>query len=481
MNEKIYDVVIIGAGVIGGMIARNLSKYDLEIILLEKENDVAMGATKANSAIVHAGFDAKEGTLKAQLNVEGSKMMKNITDELGVKYQKNGALVIGFDNDDEKTIEALYKRGINNKVENLKIIDKEEIKKIEPNLSYEVTKALYAPESAIICPYELTIAAIGNAMDNGAALKRNFLVENIKKSDEGFEIFSQNEKIKAKYIVNAAGVYADKIANMVGDTSFSITPRKGEYILLDNECEKLVSHTIFKTPDKMGKGILVSPTVDKNIILGPTAKDMDDKENNKTTPEGYEKIISLAKKYTDNKVQINKTITSFCGIRAVSDTDDFVINSPVKGFVNAAGIDSPGLSSSGAIALYVTNILKDNGLLLKEKQNYNPKRKSMTHFKDATTDEKNEIIKKDKSFGKIICRCENVTEGEIKEAIRTNPKPHDLDGVKRRTRAQMGRCQGGFCTPYIVKLLAKELNIPYEDVTKFGKNSKINLCKTKEV
>ncbi|MBE7038214.1 MAG: NAD(P)/FAD-dependent oxidoreductase [Ruminococcaceae bacterium] len=474
-----YDIAIIGAGVIGGMIARNLSKYDLNIAIIEKENDVAMGATKANSAIVHAGFDAKEGTLKAKLNVEGSKMMEQIAKELGVKYEKNGSMVIGFDNDDKKTLETLLERGMKNGVAGLKLIEKGEIKALEPNLSGEVKYALFAPSGAIICPYELTIAAIGNAMDNGVELKRNFLVKNIEKKDFGFEVFSSNESIKTKYIINAAGVFADEISKMAGDSSFKITPRRGEYILLDNECKNLVSHTIFKTPDKMGKGILVSPTVDKNIILGPTAEDIIDKDDKSTTTKGFEKIISLAKKYTD-KVEINKSITSFCGLRAVADTDDFIINSPIDGFINVAGIDSPGLSSSPAIALYVENILKDVGFKFKEKENYNPTRKSMTYFKDASIEEKNEIIKKDKSFGKIVCRCEIVTEGEIKEAIRLNPQPYDLDGVKRRTRAQMGRCQGGFCTPYIVKLLSEELKIPYEDVTKSGKGSKINVGKTKE-
>jgi len=283
MSNNIYDIAIIGAGVIGGMIARNLSKYDLNIAIIEKENDVAMGATKANSAIVHAGFDAKEGTLKAKLNVEGSKMMEQIAKELGVKYEKNGSMVIGFDNDDKKTLETLLERGMKNGVAGLKLIEKGEIKALEPNLSGEVKYALFAPSGAIICPYELTIAAIGNAMDNGVELKRNFLVKNIEKKDFGFEVFSSNESIKTKYIINAAGVFADEISKMAGDSSFKITPRRGEYILLDNECKNLVSHTIFKTPDKMGKGILVSPTVDKNIILGPTAEDIIDKDDKSTT------------------------------------------------------------------------------------------------------------------------------------------------------------------------------------------------------
>ncbi len=473
-----YDVAIIGAGVIGAMIARELAKYEIRTVLLEKENDVAMGSTKANSAIIHAGFDAKEGTLKAKLNVEGAKMMPQITKELGVKYEQNGAMVVAFSEDDEKILEELFDRGIKNGVEELMIIRKEKVKKLEPNLSDDIHGALLAPTSAIICPYELTIAAVGNAMDNGVELKRNFEVTDIKNEEYGFEISSPKEKIRAKYIINAAGVYADKIAKMAGDTSFKITPRKGEYILLDNECENLVKHTIFKTPDKMGKGILISPTVDKNIILGPTAENISDKDDKSTTPEGIEKVVSLAKKYT-NKVQFNKMITSFCGLRAVGDTDDFIINSPFKGFINVAGIESPGLSASGAIAKYVIRLLKET-CELTEKQSYNPIRKSMAHFRKLDINQKNEIIKKDRAFGKIICRCEGVTEGEIRAAIRQNPKPYDLDGVKRRTRAQMGRCQGGFCKPYIIKLLAEELGISPLQVTKFGKGSNEILGKTKE-
>ena len=474
-----YDVAIIGAGVTGGLIARTLSAYDLKIVILEKENDVAMGATKANSAIVHAGFDAKEGSNKAKFNVLGSKMMAKVCAQLGVKYKNNGSLVIGFDADDEKTVKELYERGIKNGVERLEILDKEGVKKIEPNVSDNVICALYAPTGAIVCPYELTVAAIGNAMDNGAELKRNFKVLSITKKDDSYEIKSENEKVFAKYVVNAAGLFADEIASMVGDNSFKIHPRRGEYILLDKECGSIVSHTIFRTPSKMGKGILVSPTVDGNLLTGPTSVDMENKNDNTTTSEGFSKIIKETLEDVPS-VPFNKSITSFCGLRAASDIGDFIINSPKENFINVAGIESPGLTSAPAIGLHIADMLKELGLTLNKKENYNPKRKPMHYFKEASIEEKNEIIKKDKSFGKIICRCETVTEGEIKEAIRTNPKPLDLDGVKRRTRAQMGRCQGGFCMPYIVELLAKELGVKYEEVTKMGGNSLVNVSKTKE-
>jgi len=473
-----FDVVIIGAGVVGAMTARTLTSYGLKVCVLEKENDVAMGATKANSAIVHAGFDAKEGSLKAKLNVRGSEMMAEVTKQLGVKYINNGSLVIGFNDEDKKTIEELYARGVKNGVKNLSVITGDEARRIEPNLSGNVTCALNAPTGAIVCPYELTIAAMGNAMDNGAELKLETKVISISKNENMYEIKTNNETVHAKIVINAAGLFSDEIAKMVGDDSFSINPRRGEYILLDREEGGLVSHTIFRTPSKMGKGILVSPTVDHNMLLGPTSVDIDDKEDTKTTQDGLNLVIKEANENVDG-IKLNKTITSFCGLRATGSTGDFIINSPMPGFINAAGIESPGLSSAPAIAEYIAELLKEQGVILKKSASFNPIRKNMHYFKEATLEEKNEIIKKDSSFGKIICRCETVTEGEILEAIRTNPRPRDLDGVKRRTRAQMGRCQGGFCMPYIVELLAKEQNIAYEAVTKFGGKSTVNFGKTK--
>ncbi len=474
-----YDIAIIGAGIIGTMTARMLARYDLKICILEKGNDVAVGATKANSAIVHAGFDAEEGSLKAKFNVQGSKMMKKVTDELGVKYKNNGSLVVGFNEDDHEVLKDLLERGKNNGVEGLEILDSVALHKKEPSLSENIKYALYAPTGAIVCPYELCIAACGNAMDNGAELKCNFEVEEITENDGIYEIKSANDSISAKIVINAAGLYADKIANMIGDNSFDIHPRRGEYILLDKECGNIVSHTIFRTPSKMGKGILVTPTVDGNLLLGPTSFDLEDKEDNTTTADGISMIISQALENVKN-IPLNKTITSFCGLRAVGSSGDFIINSPKKGFINAAGIESPGLSASPAIAEHIIEMLKEQGVELKENKNYNPIRKPAHYFREASLEEKKEIIKKDRSFGRIICRCETVSEGEILEAIRNNPPARDLDGVKRRTRAQMGRCQGGFCVPYITEILSRELGITYEKVTKNGGNSTLNIGKTKE-
>ncbi len=474
-----YDVVIIGAGVVGAMTARALSRYHLKVVVIEKENDVAVGATKANSAIVHAGFDAEEGSLKAKLNVKGAKMMEKIAKELGVKYKNNGALVVGFDDDDLVMVKRLYERGVKNGVEQLRVLTGDEARELEPNLAKEVTCALYAPTAGIICPYHLTVSAMGNAMDNGVELKRNFNVDKIEKVEESFIVYCNKESVKTKCIINCAGLYSDEIAKMVGDDSVAVTPRRGEYILLDKECGNLVKTTVFSCPTKAGKGILVTPTVDGNLLLGPTSENIVDKEDKSTTAKGFEGIIADAKKKV-NGLALNKSITSFCGLRATGNTGDFIINSPIKGFINCAGIESPGLSSAPAIAEEVIALLKQQGANLTEKKNYNPIRKAYTDFNSMTIEEKNEMIKKDKSFGKIVCRCERITEGEILEAIKANPKPLDLDGVKRRTRAQMGRCQGGFCSPYIMELLAKELGVDKTEITKNGGNSKMLTGKTKE-
>ncbi len=475
-----FDVAIIGAGVIGGAVARELSKYSLNVCVLEKENDVANGTSKANSAIVHAGFDAEVGSLKAQLNVKGSVLMEELCSELGVKYKNNGSLVIGFNENDKNHIRELYERGTANGVKGLEIIDRNRLIELEPNVQDDAVVALYAPTGAIVCPYELTVALIGNAMDNGVELLRMFEVDKITAKDGAYHVIAKDgRQIEAKFVVNCAGLFSDKIANMVGDNSFTITPRRGEYVLLDKECGQIVKHTIFKTPDKMGKGVLVSPTVDGNTILGPTSENIEDRCDCSTTSMGLNKVINSVN-LSVKGIPLNKSITSFCGLRAVGNTGDFIINSPVKNFVNVAGIESPGLSSAPAIAIKVIYMLNEMGLVLDVNRDFNGIRPAMHGFKELSVDQKNAIIKKDKSYGKIICRCEGVSEGEILNAIRTNPKPVDLDGVKRRTRAQMGRCQGGFCTPYIMKLLAKEQGVDLTQITKKGGNSQMVISKLKD-
>lgn len=475
-----FDIAVIGAGVVGGMIARTLSAYDLKICILEKKNDVATGASCANSAIVHAGFDAKEGSLKAKLNVRGSEMMSKVCEELGVKYKNNGSLVIGFNDEDKAELENLYNRGVANGVKGLELVNAERLRELEPNISQNAVAALWAPTGSIVCPYELTIAAVGNAMDNGAELRLNSEVTAITDKGDYYTVDTVSGSIDAKYVINAAGVYSDAIAKMVGDDSFTVHPRRGEYVLLDKESGGLVKHTIFRTPSKMGKGILVSPTVDGNLLTGPTSVDMEDKDDKSTTADGLGLVMKQAGENVEG-IRFNQTITSFCGLRAVGSTGDFIINTPKARFVNVAGIESPGLSSAPAIAEYVLELLTACGMQAQKKADFDPIRPAYHAFREMSIEEKNEVIRRDPAYGKIICRCETVTEGEILAAIRTNPKPTDLDGVKRRTRAQMGRCQGGFCSPYIVEMLAKEHNIPYEAVTKCGGKSRVNVGRTKEV
>ena len=474
-----FDCVVIGAGVVGGLVARELTKYELSVCILEKASDVAMGATRANSAIVHAGYDAKEGTLKAMLNVKGSEMMEGVTSELGVKYKRNGSLVVGFGDEDAKTLHSLIERGKKNGVKGLSFLEREELLKLEPNIGEGVTCALRAESGAIVCPYELCMAAVGNAMDNGAVLKLNFEVDRIEETDGVYRVFSADDFVEARIVVNCAGVYSDEIAALIGDIDFSVNPRRGEYMLLDKECGALVGHTVFRCPSKMGKGVLVSPTVDGNLLLGPTAEDIDDKDDTSTTPAGLAKLAALASEQVKG-IALGKVITSFTGLRATGTTGDFVINSPKRGFINCAGIESPGLTSAPAIAEYVVDMLKNDCFELVRNDAFSGTRRPAHYFRELSMDEKNEIIKQNPDYAQVICRCETVTAGEIIEAIRTNPPPHDVDGVKRRTRATMGRCQGGFCTPYIVDILAREMGIDVTEVTKSGGKSYINVARTEK-
>lgn len=475
-----YDVVIIGAGVIGAMTARELCRYNLSVCVVERANDAAAGASRANSGIVHAGFDAKPGTLKAKLNVKGSEMMEKTAEELGVPYKRNGSLVIGYDDGDKGVIENLYRQGIENGVRGLKIIDGGQLHSIEPNVSKAAVCALDAPTGAIICPYELTIAALGNAIDNGAEFLRNFEVSGIEETDSCAVILAADgRRIEAGYIVNAAGTHTDEIAAMLGDNSFAIHPRRGEYLLLDKECGGMVSKTIFRTPTKKGKGILVSPTVDGNLILGPTAEEQEDKDDVSTTQAGLADVLSQVGGEAEG-IPVRQVITSFAGLRAAGDTGDFILKTFGKRTVHAAGIESPGLSASPAIAEYIIGLLKGLGMKAGRNTSFEPRRKAAHWFRSLTLEEKDKYIKENPLFGKMVCRCEGVSEGEILEAIRREPKALDLDGVKRRTRSGMGRCQGGFCSPRIVELLAEEQNIPVERVTKSGGESYIVIGKTKE-
>ncbi|MDR1892595.1 MAG: NAD(P)/FAD-dependent oxidoreductase [Oscillospiraceae bacterium] len=478
MKLKMYDVAVIGAGVVGALTARELSRYSLSVCLIEKGNDVAGGATRANSGIVHAGFDAETGTLKARLNVKGARLMPALAAELGVHYRQNGSLVVGYNAADRTEIQTLYERGLANGVENLAILDIELLQKIEPALSKKAICALYAPTAGVICPFGLAIAATGNAMDNGADCLLNYEVTELLREADGFRISGSGAPISARFVVNAAGVFSDKIARLIGDDSFRLRPRRGEYMLLDKVCGNLLNHTVFFTPDEKGKGVLVSPTADGNLLLGPTSSFVTGKSDTATTAEGLEQILAEAYRQVP-ELPAGKVITSFAGLRAVGDTGDFIINSPVPGFVNAAGIESPGLTASPAIARYIVNLLAENGLALREKPDFNPIRPALGGFREKTAEEQNAVIRVNPRYGNVICRCEQVSEGEILEALTRNPIAHDTDGIKRRVRAGMGRCQGEFCLPSVAAVLAEELGIPFEAVTKSGAGSKVNLRRTK--
>ncbi len=468
-----YDVLIVGAGVIGSMLARELSKYQLSVCVLEKENDVALGASRANSGIVHGGYDPVPGTLKAQLNAQGVELLFEAARQLHVPCKRNGSMVCAFSPEEEPIIHELYAQGQENRIPGLKILSGDEARKIEPNLSKEVTLVLHVTNAGIVCPYDLTIAAIGNAMDNGVELIRSFAVNGISRQDGVFTVTAQSgAQVQGKYLVNCAGGYSDQIARMAGDEFFTVIPRAGEYMLLDKAEGSRVSHTLFQCPTVEGKGILVSPTVDGNLLVGPTAQVVQTPESTDTTPDGLATVTRLAAKSVPS-VNFRQVITSFTGVRASTKSGEFILKNSdkVPGLVHAGGIDSPGLTCCVSIAKYLIGLLAEQGVTLEEKKSWNGERKNFHAFREMNEQEKDAYIRENPAFGKIVCRCETVTEGEILDAIRSNPAAMDIDGVKRRTRSGMGRGQGGFCGPYVMQLISRELNIPLEQVTKFGGNS----------
>ncbi|RKM56220.1 FAD/NAD(P)-binding oxidoreductase [Butyrivibrio sp. X503] len=476
-----YDVIVIGAGVTGSAVARELSRYDISTCVLEKCEDVCEGTSKANSAIVHAGFDAAEGTLMAKLNVRGNEMMDELSRDLDIPFKRNGSMVVCIHKEALDGLKELYDRGIKNGVKGLKILSREEALKMEPNLSENVQGALYAPTGGIICPFELNIAMAENAFENGVDFKFNTEVKDIKKGeDDLWHLQTNSGEYTARYVVNAAGVYADMIHNMVSADKIKITPRRGDYCLLDKQVGGHVSHTIFPQPTNLGKGVLVSPTVHGNLIVGPTAIDIDDKEGTNTTAEGIDDLISKAGNHIRN-LPIRNVITSFAGLRAHEEHHDFIIGEIADApcFIDCAGIESPGLSASPAIGEMVGNILKEK-MNLKEKENFKATRKGIVRTEGLSVAQMNDLIKKNPAYGNIICRCEMITEGEILDAIHRPLGAKSLDGVKRRTRAGMGRCQAGFCSPRTMEIINRELGIPYEKITKSGGESVIVPTRTKE-
>lgn len=468
-----YDVIIIGGGVAGAATARELSRYQVRACVIEKEEDVCCGTSKANSAIVHAGYDAPEGSLMAKLNVRGNEMMGQLSRELDFHFKRNGSLVVCLDEADMPGLTALFQRGIANGVQELQHLNREEALAMEPNLSDQTYAALYAPTAGIVCPFNLNIALAENAFENGIAFQFNTEVEDIQRVEGGYELHTSQGVFRTKYVVNAAGVHADEIHNMVSRHKMHITPRRGDYCLLDKNAGNHVSRTIFPLPGKFGKGILVAPTIHGNLILGPTATDVEDKEGTKTTRQGLDEVIGKAGLYVKN-LPLRQVITSFSGLRAHEEHHEFIIGEveDAEGFIDCAGIESPGLTSSPAIGEMVAGILKGK-LELKENPDFVPTRRGIFDPESLDVEERVAFIRENPAYGRIICRCETVTEGEILDAIRRPLGAKSLDGVKRRIRAGAGRCQAGFCSPRVMELLAREREVSMFDITKSGGDSRL--------
>jgi len=475
----IYDVAIIGAGITGAMIARELSQLSASVCVIEAEADVAAGATRANSGIVHAGYDALPGSMKARMNVRGNALMPTAVKELGVPYENCGSLVVAFDEEEDRSVDKLLQRGQENGVP-VEKISGEEVRKREPHLSQDIKSALWAPTAGIVSPFELAIAAMENAAANGAKVYRSSRVTAISRQNSGFVIQAGQNRIESRFVVNAAGVYADEISRMAGGEEFTITARRGEYVLFDKSQPVKVRSVIFGAPSEKGKGVLFSPTAHGNMIAGPTAE-FTGKEDTDTTREGLAAVMNGVRQYVPS-IDRRSAITVFAGLRAVGDRHDFIIeeSKSAPGFVNVAGIESPGLTSAPAIAEYVTEMLVTMGIDGTIKTGATRIRKPIEVFAHATPERQCELIDTDPRYANVVCRCEHVTEAEIVKSIHRPCGATTVDGVKLRTSAGFGRCHGGFCMPRVMDILARELGKDINDITKSGEGSWILANKTKE-
>lgn len=467
------DVIIIGAGVIGSMIARTLSKYKLNILVLEKENDVGNGASCANSAIVHSGYDPEPGTLKAKLNVRGNSLFDKVAEELDVEFFRIGSITLANTTEEVEILESLVARAKQNNVP-VKILNHDELKEIEPSITNKVIKGLLAPTCGIVNPFELVVAAMENAMDNGVQLHLCEEVTSIKKNSDSFTVYTNKSNYDTKYVINCAGVYSDKVNEMINEKSFTIKPRAGSYFVLDHFDNNYVKHVLFNVPSNKGKGVLVSPTTHYNYLVGPSSEFVLDKDDVSTDKETLDSVKNNAYSLVDN-LRLDKQIRIFSGIRAVSDTKDFVIEETIPFFINVAGIQSPGLASSPAIAEMVEGMIQDKVL----KEDYSPYRRRLPRLNKKTFDEKVMLTKENPLYGNIICRCENISEGEIIDSIHRNCGARTIKGVKKRVRPGFGKCQGGFCEASVLKILARELNVPKEKIVYGKENSYIIKERTK--
>ncbi len=467
------DIIIIGGGVVGCAVARLLSRYQADMALLEGASDVAEGASKANSGIVHAGFDAKPGTLKAKLNVEGARMYPALCAEVDAPYGQPGAMVLAFTEEERAHVQTLYEQGVANGVEGLRVIEREEILSLEPNVNPDVVCALLAPTSGITSPYELTCALADQAAVNGVEFHLNTYVKSVRPGGAGYVLDTTRGEMEARIVVNCAGVESARLHNMLSPKPLTIIPRKGEYYLLDHTKPLAFSMTMFQTPTKMGKGVLVSPTVHGNLLLGPSAIDVEDGTAVETTAQALGLVADAARKTWPGE-SLRSVITTFAGIRAHEANGDFVIGAVegAPGAYETVGIESPGLTSAPAIAeMLVEQIARENSLSKKAEWKPAPRREKP--FYAMTLEERVAVVQKDPSYGTLVCRCEEVTEAEIRAAIRRPVGARTIDAVKRRTRAGMGRCQGGFCSPRVLEILSEELGIDPTEVTKCGGDSRL--------
>ena len=475
--SMIYDVLIIGAGCTGVMTARLLSTKNVKTAVAEARCDVAMGATCANSAIVHAGYDAKPGTLKASLNVRGNVLMKALCAQLGVEVKNVGSHVVGFGDGDLPKLRELYERGIANGVPGLEIIGRDALRKMEPHVSPEATHSLWAPSAAITCPYGITIAAADNAVTNGVDFFFNFPVVSCARQAGVFAVSDGTKTIRARYVVNCAGVHSAELAAVLGEADFpiTITPRRGEYFILDKAVGNLANSTLFVCPSDRGKGILVSPTVDGNLIVGPNAYPIEDGDDRATTAEGLAEITAGARRIMPD-VPMNMAITSFAGVRATPNIYDFYLkcSEQVPGLIHAVGVESPGFASSPATAEYLVGLLEEAGLTLTDKADYIPTRRpdgNHVQFNRLSEEEKAARCRENPAYGKIVCRCETVTEGDLLDMLDAPIPAVTIDMMKKRLRAGMGRCQGGFCSPRVAALIAEKTGCGLDRVTKHGGGS----------
>jgi len=475
-----YDVIIIGAGIVGSATAYYLSQYNMKVALLEADNDVANGTTKANSAIMHAGYDPKPGSLMAKYNVEGSKMAKELCQKLDVPYKNDGALILAFSQEDLKTVQELYQQGIENGVEDLHVLNAEETYQVQPNLSKGILGALYAKTSAIISPWEYCLALAEVAVKNGVELFLNNRVTSISKENQIFTITTDKAEYQCKYVINAAGVQADKIHEMIGEKEFTIYPTRGQYFLLD-KCEgEKVQHTLFQCPNKEGKGVVVIPTVHGNMLVGPDSQTLE--EPSLATTADRLAFVKEKAALTMDCINYRENIRNFAGVRARSDRGDFIIeeSKSVENFYNLAGMASPALTSGCAIGYHVIDWLQTKQHFEK-KESYIETR-SKIRFKHLSDEQKNELIRENPSYGRVICRCETITEGDILACFDSPIPPQSIDGVKRRTNAGMGRCQGGFCGEKVAMILKEKLNLNFNEILQdhVGSNILTDLAKKGE-